>query len=143
MYNLPTTILGRTGLEVTRLGVGGAYCKTPEGYRAALDCGVNYLDTAPAYYEGKDEETVGKAIAGRRDNLVLATKTWKRTAQGAQKELETSLRLLGTDYIDIWQIHYLNEPDELEKILGPGGAMETVVKAREKGLVRYVGVTGC
>ena len=54
-YDLPTTTLGRTGLTVTRLGIGGAYCPSPEGYRAALDCGVNYLDTARVYRDGDDE----------------------------------------------------------------------------------------
>ncbi|MDF1512821.1 MAG: aldo/keto reductase [Anaerolineae bacterium] len=142
MFRLPTTLLGRTGLRVTRLGVGGAYCKTPEGYQYALDSGVNYLDTAPAYHEGKDEEYVGKAIAGRRQNLVLATKVGKRDAAGARQELETSLRLLGTDYIDIWQLHYLNKAEEREQALGPGGALETAVKAREQGLIRFIGVTG-
>ena len=142
MYDLPTTILGRTGLRVTRLGVGGAYCKTPEGYRAALDCGVNYLDTAPAYHDGEDERIIGEAIAGRRHEIVLATKVGKRDAVGARAELENSLRLLGTDYIDIWQIHYLNKAEEREQVLGPGGAMEAAVKAREEGLVRFIGVTG-
>jgi aryl-alcohol dehydrogenase-like predicted oxidoreductase len=142
VFKLPTAILGRTGLEVTRLGIGGAYCTTPEGYVQALETGVNYVDTAPAYHEGKDEGYVGEAIKGRRHNLVVATKTWKRDAEGARLELETSLRLLGTDCIDIWQIHYLNKDSELKKVLGPGGAMETAVKAREEGLIRYIGVTG-
>lgn len=142
MVTLPMTILGRTGLRITRLGVGGAYCKTPEGYRAALDCGVNYLDTAPAYHDGEDERIVGKAIAGRRPEIVLATKTGKRDAVGARADLENSLRLLGTDYIDVWQMHYVNMPEELEQVLGPGGAMETAVKAKEQGLVRFIGVTG-
>ena len=142
VYKLPTTILGRTGLEVTRLGIGGAYCKTPKGYRKALDTGVNYVDTAPAYLEGKDEGYVGEAIKGRRHNLTVATKTWKRDAAGARKELVTSLQLLGTDYIDVWQIHFLNEVSELEQILGPGGAMETAVKAKDEGLIRFIGVTG-
>jgi aryl-alcohol dehydrogenase-like predicted oxidoreductase len=141
-YELPTTILGRTGLTVTRLGIGGAYCKTPEGYRAALDCGVNYLDTARIYHDGKDEEIVGQAIAGRRHEIVLATKSQARDAKGARKELETSLSLLGVDYLDIWQIHYLNKAEEREQVLGPGGAMETAVKAREQGLIRFIGVTG-
>ena len=66
MFKLPRTTLGRTGLSVTRLGIGGAYCKTAEGYRAALDCGVNYVDTARAYHDGEDERLIGQAIAGRR-----------------------------------------------------------------------------
>jgi aryl-alcohol dehydrogenase-like predicted oxidoreductase len=142
MYELPKTILGRTGLTVTRLGIGGAYCQTPDGYRAALDCGVNYLDTARAYRDGDDERVVGQAIAGRRHEIVLATKSGRRDAAGAREELETSLRLLGTDYVDIWQLHYLNTQAEREQALGPGGAMEAAIRAREQGLVRYIGVTG-
>jgi aryl-alcohol dehydrogenase-like predicted oxidoreductase len=142
MYELPKMILGRTGLTVTRLGIGGAYCQTPDGYRAALDCGVNYLDTARAYRDGDDERVVGQAIAGRRHEIVLATKSGRRDAAGAREELETSLRLLGTDYVDIWQLHYLNTQAEREQALGPGGAMEAAIRAREQGLVRYIGVTG-
>ncbi len=142
MFVLPTTILGRTGLKVTRLGIGGAYCKTPEGYRYALDSGVNYLDTARDYLEGKDEGNVGEAIAGRRHNIILSSKTLKRDAAGAREQLETSLRLLGTDYLDIWHLHYLTKPEEREQALGPGGALEAAVKAREEGLVRFIGVTG-
>jgi aryl-alcohol dehydrogenase-like predicted oxidoreductase len=141
-YELPTITLGRTGLTVTRLGIGGAYCKTPDGYRAALDCGVNYLDTARAYRDGEDERVVGEAIAGRRHEIVLASKSGARDAEGARVDLETSLRLLGTDYLDIWQIHYLNKAEERDQVLGPDGAMETAVKAREQGLIRYIGVTG-
>jgi hypothetical protein len=142
MYDLPTTTLGRTGLTVTRLGIGGAYCETADGYRAALDCGVTYLDTARAYRDGDDERVVGEAIAGRRHEIVLASKSGARDAAGAREELETSLRLLGTDYLDIWQIHYLNTQEERERVLGPGGAMETAVVAREQGLIRFIGVTG-
>jgi predicted aldo/keto reductase-like oxidoreductase len=142
MVDLPKTILGRTGLEVTRLGVGGAYCPTPEGYRRALDCGVTYVDTAPAYRDGDDERVVGLAIAGRRQDLVLATKTDKRDGAEARAQLEHSLRLLGTDYVDIWQMHYVNKDEEVRRILGPGGAMEAAVKAQEQGLVRYIGITG-
>jgi aryl-alcohol dehydrogenase-like predicted oxidoreductase len=139
---LPQTLLGRTGLCVTRLGIGGAYCETSEGYQAALDCGVDYVDTARAYRDGQDEEVIGRALKGRRHQLVLATKTAQRDAEGARKDLETSLRLLQTDYLDIWQIHHLNTQEEREKALGPGGAMEAVEKARKEGLVRFVGVTG-
>ncbi len=139
---IPRIALGRTGLQVTRLGIGGAYCRTVEGYRAALDCGVNYLDTAHDYLNGEDEQLIGHAIAGRRHKLVLATKTQRRDAAGARAELEQSLRSLRTDYIDIWQIHYLNTEAERAQVLGPGGTMEAAVRAREQGLVRFIGVTG-
>lgn len=141
-YNLPRTVLGRTGLKVTRFGIGGAYCKTADIYRTALDCGINYVDTARSYRDGEDEKVIGQAIQGRRDDLILATKTLQRDAEGARKELETSLRLLGVDYIDIYQLHHLNTQADREQALGPGGAIETVQKAREEGLIRFIGVTG-
>ena len=140
--DLPRAILGRTGLTVTRLGIGGAYCETADGYRAALDCGVNYVDTARAYRDGEDEKVIGSVIQDRRDDLILATKTVQRDAAGARAELETSLRLLRTDHIDIYQIHNLNDPSHRDEVLAPGGAMEAVQKAREQGLVRFIGVTG-
>ena len=97
--NMPRSVLGRTGIEVTRLGIGGAYCQTVDGYRQALDCGVNYLDTARNYRNGEDEKVVGQALQKRRDQVILASKTDKRTAHAARQDLETSLRLLKTDYI--------------------------------------------
>lgn len=142
VYQFPKVILGKTGLSVTRLGIGGAYCKTPEGYQAALDCGINYIDTARIYQDGEDEKIIGQAIKGRRNNLILATKTTNRTADGARSELETSLNLLGTDYIDIYQLHHLNTQPEREQALGKGGAIEAVLKARDEGLIRFIGVTG-
>jgi hypothetical protein len=142
VYDLPKVVLGRTGLTVTRLGIGGAYCKSVDGYQAALDCGVNYVDTARVYRDGEDEKVIGQAISGRRDGLTVATKTMKRDADGARSDLETSLRLLGTEYIDIYQLHHLNTEAERDQALGPGGAMEAVQKAREQGLIRFIGVTG-
>lgn len=138
-YDIPKTLLGRTSLQVTRFGVGGAYCESAEGYRAALDCGVRYVDTARGYRDGEDEKVIGQAIKGRRDDLILATKTVQRDAEGARRDLETSLRLLNTDHIDIYQLHHLNTEEERDRALGPGGAMETVQKAREEGLVRFIG----
>lgn len=141
-YQIPKTVLGRTGLTVTRLGIGGAYCESADGYREALDCGVNYVDTARAYRDGADEKVIGTAIADRRDKLVIATKTATRDAAGARKDLETSLRSLGVDYIDVYQLHHLNTQAEREQALAPGGAMEMAQKARDEGLVRFIGVTG-
>jgi len=142
LMDLPTTVLGRTGLRVTRLGIGGGYCQTADGYRAALDCGVTYVDTAHNYRDGEDEKTIGQAIKGRRDDLVLASKSQLRDAAGARADLETSLRSLGVDYLDIWQLHYVNTPTDREQALGPGGAYEAALRAREQGLVRFIGVTG-
>jgi aryl-alcohol dehydrogenase-like predicted oxidoreductase len=142
MPDLPRIVLGRTGLEVTRLGIGGAYCETADGYRAALDCGVNYVDTARVYRNGEDEKVIGQAIRGRRDGLILATKSGQRDAGGARKDLETSLQLLGVDHVDIWQLHHLNTQEDREKALAPGGAIEAAQKAREQGLARFIGVTG-
>ena len=84
VYDLPHTTLGRTGLRVTRFGIGGAYCESVAGYQAALDCGVNYVDTARSYRDGADEEVIGQAIQGRRHELILATKTAQRDAEGAR-----------------------------------------------------------
>jgi aryl-alcohol dehydrogenase-like predicted oxidoreductase len=142
IYDIPRVILGSTGLIVTRFGVGGAYCKSVEGYQNALDCGVNYIDTARLYNDGDDERVIGEAIRGRRSDLILATKTLLRDEAGARKDLETSLNLLGTDYIDIYQIHHLNTQPEREQALGHGGAMQAIQKARDEGLVRFIGVTG-
>ena len=73
-YEIPTTVLGRTGLTVTRLGSGGAYCESVDGYRRAIDAGINYMDTARTYRDGEDEKVIGTAIKGQRDRLILATK---------------------------------------------------------------------
>ena len=142
MLALPTTVLGRTGLVVTRFGIGGAYGEGADDYRAALDLGITYLDTARGYKEGLDEEQVGEALQGRRDGIVLATKALKRDAKGAREELEASLRALRTDWIDIWQMHYVNTPEAREQILAPGGALEAATRARDEGLVRFIGITG-
>jgi len=141
-YEIPKTVLGRTGLTVTRLGTGGAYCESADGYRKALDAGVNYMDTARAYRDGEDEKVIGTAIKGQRDRLILATKTNKRDAKNARIDLETSLRLLGVDYIDIYQLHHLNTKGERDQALAPGGALEMAQKARDEGLIRFIGVTG-
>ena len=141
-YDIPQITLGRTGLKVTRLGIGGGYCESVDEYRTALDCGVNYMDTARNYRDGEDEKVIGQAIQGRRDQLILATKTAARRAEGVRKDLETSLSLLKTEYIDIYQLHHLNTPVEREQALSSGGAVEAAQKAQEEGLIRFIGVTG-
>ena len=142
IYDIPKITLGRTGLKVTRLGIGGGYCESADGYRTALDYGVNYMDTARNYRDGEDEKVIGQAIRGRRNQIILATKTAARRAEGARRDLETSLSLLRTEYIDVYQLHHLNTSIEREQVLSSGGAMETAQRAQEEGLIRFIGVTG-
>ena len=140
--NMPRSILGRTKVEVTRLGIGGAYCQTVEDYQKALDSGVNYLDTARNYRDGEDEKLIGQALQNRRDQVVLASKTDKRTAKEARLDLEASLRFLKTDYIDIYQLHHLNTSIEREQAFANDGVYGEVLRAKQRGLIRFIGVTG-
>ena len=94
------------------------------------------------YRDGDDERVIGEAIQGRRHQLVLATKTGQRQGDGLRRELETSLRQLQTDYIDIYQLHGLDSRDEREQALAPGGAVDAACKAQEQGLIRFLGLTG-
>ena len=89
--DLPRTILGRTNLEVTRFGIGGTYCETVDGYRTALDCGVNYIDTARSYLGGEDEKVIGQAIQGRRHDLIVASKSARRDAEELYRRHRTRL----------------------------------------------------
>lgn len=145
---LPKRKLGSTGIEVSLLGLGtwlgGVQSGTPEVAHAvitrALDEGVTYIDTAPSYAPA--EERVGEALVGRRADIVLGSKTGLRTRDGARAELEQSLRLLRSDWIDVWQVHGIASESEIEQVFAPGGAMEAFVKAKEEKLVRFLGITG-
>ncbi len=103
----------------------------------AITMGINYFDIAPTY--GISQERTGPALRGKRNDIFLACKTTQRTAKGAEYELHDSLKKLETDRFDLYQLHGLNSPDEAHTILGPGGALETFIKAKEKGLIRYLG----
>ena len=105
-----------------------------------LAYGVNHIDTAPMY--GKAEKYIGGWMKDHRDEFFLATKSRSRSYQGAWKNLQRSLDMLQTDQIDLWQMHGLTNQAGWEKAMGPGGALEAFVEARDKGLVRYLGVTG-
>jgi len=139
--------LGKTGLEVSMLGLGGFHLleiPTPEAVSLIdyyLDSGGNYLETAASYGDGESEVKLGKVIRRRRDACILATKTGARDAGGAAKSLERSLRNLNTDHIDILFMHSVSSIEDLDRILGPGGAMEFVERARRNGKVRYVAIS--
>lgn len=105
----------------------------------AMDAGINYYDVAPSYGNGEAEEKLGFALEPFRKNVFLACKTTQRKAEGAQKEMEQSLRRLRTDHFDLYQFHSVTTMEDVETILGPGGAAEYFVKARKEGKFRYMG----
>ncbi len=105
-----------------------------------LEYGVNHIDTAKSY--GNAEKRIGPWMAQHRDQFFIATKTGRRTYQDAWRDLQRSLKDLRVDYVDLWQMHSLTNPVGWERAMGPGGTLEAFVEAREKGLVRFLGVTG-
>jgi predicted aldo/keto reductase-like oxidoreductase len=107
--------------------------------RRALKRGVTLYDTAHVYVDS--EEKIGRALAGERHRVVLASKTMKRDRQGAREDLELSLRRLRTDYLDLYQLHQVSQEADWQTLAGPGGALEAVVRAQEAGHIRHLGVT--
>ena len=105
-----------------------------------LEYGVNHIDTAASY--GESEDRIGPWMARYRKDFFLATKTGQRTYQAAKDEFHKSLDRLRVDSVDLIQLHYLVDPKEWEVAMGPGGALEAVIEAREQKLVKYIGVTG-
>jgi len=140
---LPRRPYGKTGRELSIIGFGGivvrdlAQAEADETVAWAIERGVNYFDVAPSY--GNAQDQLGPALKPYRDDVFLACKTQKRDAAGAQEELEGSLRVLQTDHFDLYQMHALTKLEDVETALGPGGALETFVKAREKGQVLHLG----
>jgi len=110
--------------------------------RKVYDLGVTFFDCARAYGNGRSEEAYGIGLQGVRKNVFLTTKTMSRTAKEAQQDLETSLRLLKTDYLDLWQVHSIENQGDIDKILAPGGAMEALEAAKKAGKCRFVKVFG-
>lgn len=106
---------------------------------ASVDRGVNYFDVAPSYWDGEAETKLGHALKPYRSRVFLAEKTTQRTAAGALAELETSLRRLGTDHVDLYQFHAVTTMEDVEGITAPGGAAEAFLKAKRDGKLRYIG----
>ena len=135
--------LGKTGLWVSRTGFGGIPIQRLSEeeavavVRGCLDLGVTFIDTAHGYTTS--EECIGKAIASRREDLVLATKTPARDAATAQEHIELSLQRLRTEQIDICQLHGVSSQDKLEAVLAPGGALEALQAARNRGQIGHIG----
>jgi aryl-alcohol dehydrogenase-like predicted oxidoreductase len=137
---------GRTGHESSRVIFGAAALGSMRQERAdeilptLLEFGVNHIDTAASY--GDSELRIAPWMPEHRARFFLATKTEQRTGDGARASLERSLTRLGVDSVDLIQLHNLVEPDEWEVAHGPGGAVEALSRARDEGLVRFIGVTG-
>jgi predicted aldo/keto reductase-like oxidoreductase len=142
---MKTMVLGRTGLAVSRVGFGGIPIqRLTEGeavrvVRRSLDLGVTYLDTANAY--GTSEARIGRAIRGRRDEVVVATKTGARDRETAEAHLALSLDRLGVARVDLWQLHNVSSFEDYEQVLGPGGALEAAHAALDAGRVAHVGIS--
>lgn len=145
---LPQRRLGHTGQWVTMLGVGGwhvgemAEKEARETLEAALAGGVRFFDTAERYQGGESERRYGEWLVPRhRDLIFLMTKTSARDGREARRHLEESLRRLKTDYLDLWQIHAVESPEDVEARLA-GGVLEVMREARRSGKVRFIGFTG-
>lgn len=146
--DIPRRPLGRTGEQVTLFGLGGegvlrTHGRTREAVKViqrALELGVNYFDSAPAYAGCLDY--LGEGLGDRREDIFLASKTHDRTRDGSLRLLDDTLGRLRTDRLDLWQLHDLRTRVDLDAIFGAGGAMEALLQARDEGRVRFLGITG-
>jgi aryl-alcohol dehydrogenase-like predicted oxidoreductase len=137
-------ILGKTGLKISVFAFGGIVVKATPQEEAnrivaeAVERGVSYFDVAPSY--GNAQDILGPALKPHRAKVYLACKTQHRTKNEALADLKNSLRLLHTDYFDVYQMHGV-KPEEVDTVLGPGGAVEALAEAKQQGLVRNIGIT--
>ena len=146
---MPTRNLGRTGHRVGIFSLGAqAMVESDQTDLAvsivdkAIDLGVNYIDTAPVYGNTRSETHVGMVIKNRRKEVYLATKTHERTYDESMRLLEASLKRLQTDHLDCWQLHNVQRREQLDQIFAPDGAIKALEKARDQGIVRFLGITG-
>ena len=128
--------LGRTGLKVTTVGMGCMITSDPSVITRAADLGINYFDSARGYSHGNNERMVAAALGARRKQVIISTKSHAPNKEEMQKHLDTSLRELNTDYIDIWYLHGKNSPDEI-----PDDMIEVQQLAKKQGKVRFTGVS--
>jgi len=140
---IPKRTLGKTGEKLSIIALGGIVVTDTDPKFAAnivaeaFDRGINYFDVAPTY--GNAQERLGPTLEPYRKRSFLACKTTKRDKNGSAQELEESLRLLRTDHLDLYQFHAVTTKEDVEKIFGPAGAMETFQAARKAGKTRFIG----
>ena len=143
---IPSMPFGRTGHQSTRIIFGAAALSAVSQDEAdrtlelISEHGINHIDVAASY--GEAEDRLKPWLASHRDEVFLATKTGEREFQPAYDQIQKSLERMGVDQIDLIQLHNLAEDDEWHVAMGAGGALEAAVKARDEGLVRFIGVTG-
>lgn len=145
---IPKRRLGNTGIDVTILGLGGegvlrTFGQGKEAYQLinrAVDLGITYCESARAY--SGSESYYGLALKERRKEVFLTSKSHARDRQGALTHLHETLRNMNTGHLDLWQVHDVRTDEEIEEIFGKRGAIEAFVEAKEKGLVRFIGLTG-
>jgi len=145
---LPKRKLGKTGVDVTMLGVGGYHIgwttekDAQETIEAALEGGVRFFDTAESYGPHTGENRYGKYLTPKyRDLIFLMTKTYSKDAATAEKHLEGSLKRMKTDYLDLWQVHSVGDPADVDERI-ENGVFEIMMKAKESGKVKHIGFTG-
>lgn len=148
---VPRRALGKTGVAVSALCFGGAHwgrikddAEAIHLLHEAIDAGVTFLDNAWEYNGGRSEDMMGRALKGRRHQVILMTKVCShgRDKTVALQQLEESLRRLRTDYLDLWQIHEVVYPDDPERHFALNGAAEALLEAKRQGKVRFIGFTG-
>jgi predicted aldo/keto reductase-like oxidoreductase len=147
--DIPKRVFGKTGVSLTIIGqAGGRFPLTNDKeaaravVRRAYELGINYFDNAAVYWDGRSEEVYGDVLPQWRKHVFITTKAMARDRAGAEQQLHDSLRRLKTDYVDLWQMHGVGEPDEVKQIFGPGGAVEAFEAAKKAGKCRFIGFTG-
>src|SRR5215475_12389856 len=148
--SMPTRNLGKTGYKVGIFSLGGqSAIEQPNNFEVAvplieraLDLGVNFIDTAPRYGipERWSEQYIGRVMQHRRNDVFLATKSRERTRDGALRDIEQSLKLMKTDHLDLWLLHNIGIPEEVNAVFAKGGAMEAFTKMQDEKVVRCLGV---
>lgn len=149
---MPTRNLGKTGYKVGIFSLGGQgalekannFAVAVPIIERALDLGVNYIDTSSIYggSERWSEQYVGRVMKTRRHEAFLATKTKERTRDGSLRMIEKSLALLNTDHVDLWQLHDIGLPEDVNAVFAPDGAMKALLEMQQQKVVRFLGVTG-
>lgn len=142
---MPTREFGKTGVRVTILGLGGGHAVADSReigmqlVEQAYGQGIRFFDAAPIY--NHCQGNYGEVLERRRSSVFLQTKTMARDRDGALRELEASLKAMRTDHLDSWLLHDVRRDDEIDKILGPGGALEAFTQAVDQKVVRFIGAS--